>query len=240
MNTPGSSNGRTADSESANFGSNPNLGTMKITKLGHCCLLIEDAGRKILTDPGAWTTTQNDVKGINIIVITHEHFDHFHIDSLKIVLANNPTAIILTNTRVAELIAEEGTAATVTVVEDLQSITACGIDIAGFGTEHASIYPSIQPVMNTGYLIQNKFFIPGDAFINPGVPIEILAMPMIGPWMKLAESVNWALKIKPKVCIPIHDGMLNPRQWIYGIPSKILPENGIRFDALEPGSSAEC
>lgn len=210
---------------------------MNITKLGHCCLLIEDAGKKILTDPGAWTTAQNTIKGIDIVLITHEHADHFHIDSLKIVLANNPNAKVITNSRVAELLAEQEI--TAIVVEDLQSITAHEITIAGFGTEHAVIYPSIPLVMNTGYLIQNKFFIPGDAFINPGIAIEILAMPMIGPWMKLAESIDWARQIKPNICIPIHDGMLNPRQWIYGIPSKILPENGIRFDALEPGSSAE-
>lgn len=212
---------------------------MKNAKIGHCCFVIEDAGKKILTDPGAWTIAQNELKGIDIILITHEHADHFHIDSLKIVLANNPTSIIITNTRVAELISEQEITATVTVVEDLQSITACKIDIAGYGTEHAITYPSIQPVMNTGYLIQKRFFLPGDAFVQPSIPIEILGMPMIGPWMKLSESIDWALKVKPKVCIPIHDGMLNPRQWIYGIPSKILPEDGIRFDALEPGSSVE-
>lgn len=210
---------------------------MKITKLGHCCLLVEDNGKKILTDPGAWTTEQNEIKGLDIVLITHEHADHFHIDSLKIVLANNPNAIVITNSRVAELLAEQGIPAT--VVGDLQTITASEIVIAGFGTEHASIYPSISPVMNTGYLIQSKFFMAGDAFTNPGLPIEILAMPMIGPWMKLAESIDWARQIKPKVCIPVHDGMLNPRQWIYGLPAKILPEDDIRFDALEPGSSAE-
>src|SRR3989338_9147011 len=204
MNTPGSSNGRTADSESANFGSNPNPGTMEITKLGHCCFIIEDAGKKILTDPGAWTTAQNEVKGIDIVLITHEHADHFHIDSLKIVLANNPNARIITSSRVAQLLSEQGI--TSTIIEDTQNAAIDGISIAGFGTEHAVIYPAIPPVMNTGYLIQERFFLPGDAFVQPNVPIEILGMPMIGPWMKLSESIDWVLKIKPKVCIPIHDG----------------------------------
>ncbi len=200
-------------------------------------MVIEDNGNKILTDPGAWTTEQNMIQDINIILITHEHADHFHIDSLKIVLANNPNATVITNSRVAQLLSEQGIPAS--IVEDSQTITAHEIAIAGFGTQHAVIYPSIPVVMNTGYLIQSKFFMPGDAFTNPGVPIEVLAMPMIGPWMKLSESIDWAREIQPKVCIPVHDGMLNPRQWIYGLPLKILPEDGIHFDALEPGSSAE-
>lgn len=32
---------------------------MKITKLGHCCLLIEIRGTRFLTDPGSYTTSQN-------------------------------------------------------------------------------------------------------------------------------------------------------------------------------------
>lgn len=207
---------------------------MIITKLGHCCLLIEDNGVKILTDPGAWTTAQNEVMGIDIVLITHEHFDHFHVDSLKIVLANNPHATVITNSRVAQLLAEQGIPAT--IVEDSQNITVSGIALAGFGTQHAVIYPSIPTVMNTGYLIQNRFFIPGDAFTNPGVSIDILAMPMIGPWMKLSESIDWARSMKPHVCIPVHDGMLSPQEWIYGLPTKILQEDGIKFDAMKLGS----
>lgn len=55
---------------------------MKITKLGHCCLVIEEAGQKILTDPGTFTTSQNDMTDINILLITHEHADHYHLDSV--------------------------------------------------------------------------------------------------------------------------------------------------------------
>lgn len=210
---------------------------MRITKLGHCCLLIEDNGTRILTDPGAWTTAQNEVTGIDIVLITHEHIDHFHIDSLQIVLANNPHATVITNSRVAQLLAEQGIPAT--IVEDSQTLSPKGIALAGFGTQHAVIYPSIPPVMNTGYLIQNRFFIPGDAFTRPGISVEILAMPMIGPWMKLSESIDWARGIKPHVCIPVHDGMLNPREWIYGLPTKILQEEGIKLDVMGLGSEVE-
>lgn len=209
---------------------------MKITKLGHCCLLIEDNGKTIMTDPGQWSTAQNEVKGVDIVLITHEHPDHFHMESLKKVLANNPQAIVITNSRVSELLVESNI--TATLLEDSQTTTAEGFEITGFGTKHAIVYSSIPPVMNTGFLIQNCFFYPGDAFTNPSVPVEILAMPIAGPWMKLSEAIDWAKAIKPQVCIPVHDGMLQPREWIYRLPSTVLPDLGIRFDALELGEAA--
>lgn len=67
---------------------------MRITKLGHCCLVIDvstklntgETGVRIMTDPGAYSTLQNDARNIDYIFITHEHQDHFHLESLKTVL----------------------------------------------------------------------------------------------------------------------------------------------------------
>ena len=210
---------------------------MKITKLGHCCLLIEDNGVVIMTDPGAWTTEQNEVNGVDIILITHEPPDHFHLESLQMVLKNNPLAVVITNSRVKELLVENNISATLLEHEQKQNVK--GIEIAGFGTEHANVYPSVPNVMNTGYLVQGRFFYPGDALTKPGVPVDILAMPMAGPWMKLAEAIDWVKEIKPEVCIPVHDGMLQPREWIYRLPMQLFPEVGVRFDAAELGKQVE-
>ena len=40
---------------------------MKITKFGHCCLLIEENGVRILTDPGTYSTQQSEVKYIDFV-----------------------------------------------------------------------------------------------------------------------------------------------------------------------------
>lgn len=190
-----------------------------------------------MTDPGAWTTTQNEIKGVDIVLITHEHPDHFHLESLQKVLVNNPTALVISNSRVNSLLAENNISTT--LVEHEQQKTVAHIEIAGFGTEHANIYPTIPNVMNTGYLIQKRFFYPGDALTNPGVAIEILAMPIAGPWMKLAEAIDWAKAVKPQVCLPVHDGMLQPREWIYRLPMQLFPEVGITFDAIELGKPVD-
>ncbi len=149
---------------------------MKITKFGHCCLLIEEQGIRILTDPGTYSTQQDEVKSINVILITHEHADHFHIESLKKVLKNNPQAKIITNRSVGALLEKEGIV--FNIVEDGESYSGKDVLIEGFGKEHALMHTSVPPIQNTGYFIANKLFYPGDAFTNPGKPVEILALPV--------------------------------------------------------------
>ena len=87
---------------------------MHITKLGHCCLVLENNGTKILTDPGSFTIEPvKAVTGINIILITHEHTDHYHIEAVQEVLKKNPGAVVVSNSAVAKLLAEKNIPCTV-------------------------------------------------------------------------------------------------------------------------------
>jgi hypothetical protein len=81
---------------------------MKITKFGHCCLLIETKGKRILTDPGSWSSLQNDISNLDIILITHEHTDHMHVESLQTILSNNKDVQIFTNSGVGKILSEKG------------------------------------------------------------------------------------------------------------------------------------
>jgi len=211
---------------------------MKITKLGHCCLVIEQDGVRIMTDPGAFSDLQNREKGIDLILITHEHQDHFHLESLKTVLKNNPKARIITNRAVGALLKKEGIAHE--LLEDKQNKTVSGVLLEGFGDKHATIYREFGQVQNTGYFIANRFFYPGDAFYNPRKPVEILALPVAGPWMKISEAVDYALEIKPKVCFPVHDGMLNQfNHPTRAVPQEFLPPQGVKFIDILSGASRE-
>lgn len=203
---------------------------MKITKFGHCCLLIEERGVRIMTDPGTYSIQQSEVKNIDFVLITHEHQDHLHVDSLKICLKNNPQAKVITNKSVGAILGKEGIA--FSVVEDCQSYDANGVLIEGFGKDHALMHSTISPIQNTGYFIANKLFYPGDAFTNPGKQIEILALPVAGPWMKLPEAIDYALEMKPTVCFPVHDGILKSPGSTDWIPPQVLEPNGIKFMVL--------
>ncbi len=208
---------------------------MKIKKLGHSCLVIEEEGLRILTDPGSFTTAQNELKNINLILITHEHQDHLHVESLKKVLANNPGARVLTNKGVEKILDNEGIK--YELLEQGQSTTVSDVLIEGFGEWHAVIYPTVSPVSNTGYFIQNKLFYPGDAFTNPGKPVDILALPTSAPWLKISEAIDYAKEIKPKTCFSVHDFITFGAIDRFG--PHILGELGIQFVSLGAGGEIE-
>lgn len=204
---------------------------MKITKFGHCCLLIEEKGVRILTDPGNYSTQQDEVKNIDYVLITHEHPDHFHIESVKAILKNNPQVKIITNKSVGALLQKEGI--TFSLVEDGENMDAGGVLIEGFGKLHALMHTSIPPVENTGFFVANKLFYPGDALTNPGKKVEILALPVAGPWMRLLEAIDYALEVKPKTCFPVHEAILKNPGSAHKLPPQVLEPAGIEFKVLE-------
>ncbi len=212
---------------------------MKIKKIGHCCLIIEVGGLRVMTDPGMYTTAQEEEKDIDLVVITHEHTDHFHLESLTKVLANNPGVEIITNGRVASLVKEAAITVPITVVEDGQTKNFKDVLIAGFGQKHDPIYRDWHLVDNTGYLFANSFFYPGDALTDPKCPVTVLALPVAGLWLKISEAIDYALALKPKHCFPVHDGTLKSTTFLHKIPSEILTPAGVNFIPAEQGKEME-
>jgi len=219
---------------------------MKITKFGHCCLLIEDKGVRILTDPGNYTTEQDEIKNINVVLITHEHADHFHIESVKKVLANNPTAHIVTNKAVSSLLKEQKIESHVLNTGELFHVwdkdkapTHEEVSIEAFEVPHAVIHESLPRVPNTGFLIADRLFYPGDALINPHKLVEILALPVAGPWIKISEAIDYALELKPKKCFPVHDAGLKSPDVVYRIHKLVLEPEHIEFVVIDNDASVE-
>ncbi len=94
------------------------------------------------------------------------------------------------------------------VIEPGQSLDVKGVSIESFGTDHAIIYGSTPPCRNTGFLIGGELFITGDALHDvPTKPVRVLALPTGGPWMKLAEAIDYAKAVQPKIVFPVHDAM---------------------------------
>jgi L-ascorbate metabolism protein UlaG (beta-lactamase superfamily) len=206
---------------------------MEITKFGHCCMRIREEEASILIDPGTLTTQQDQEKNIDLVLVTHDHPDHLDIASLKRILANNPTARVITNSGVAPLLQKEQIP--FDLLEHGQKTTVKNVSIEGFGERHALMHSTLDPIQNTGYLIADRFFYPGDAFTIPTKPVEILALPVAGPWMRLLEAIDYALALKPKVCFPVHEGILKSPGSTHLYPPQVLEPQGITFSVLEEG-----
>jgi len=203
---------------------------MNIKKIGHCCLLITLPNTTVLTDPGSFSTAQDELTGIDIVLITHEHGDHFHIESVKKIVANNPSAVIVTNTAVGKLLDAEGIKHE--IVGEGGKSDAHGALIEGYGHLHAEIYGEIGQVENTAYMLDGKLYYPGDSFFDPKRPVDILALPVGGPWMKLSEAIEYAILLKPRVAFPVHDGMFKSPNFMHGLLGKILGDENIAFTPM--------
>jgi len=211
---------------------------MKIKKLGHCCLIIEENGKRIMTDPGSWTVDEQvKEKNIDIILITHEHGDHIHIESLKEIIKNNPKAVVITNKGVGRLLDDIGIE--YQILEDKNPKEFMGIKLEAHDCEHEEIYQDISIVQNTAFFIRERLFYPGDSFYNPNKPVEILALPVAGPWANIKNATNYALEINPKTCFPVHDGMLISFGGNYAIYKVVLEKSGIVFKSFEENKAEE-
>lgn len=211
---------------------------MKITKIGHCCLVLEVDGKKVMTDPGSYTEIEQILqKNIDLIVITHEHADHLHVDSLKTILQNNPNAIVVTNSGVGKILDENGIS--YQKLEDGNTGVFAGVYLEAHGDKHAEIYKDFGQVQNTGYFIGKDFFYPGDAFINPGKSVGVLALPVLAPWLKIKDAIDYAIDINPQACFPVHDWNIKNPSFLYKIPVVVFAEKGIDYKVLEIGKEEE-
>ena len=95
------------------------------------------------------------------------------------------------------------------------------------------MHTSIPSIQKHGLFYRKQTFYPGDAFTHPGRRVEVLALPVAGPWMRLLEAIDYALEINPKTCFPVHEGILKQPGSTHAIPPKVLEPSGIKFVILE-------
>src|SRR5581483_3753063 len=85
---------------------------MRISKHVHSCLLVEEAGKVILIDPGNYTAMEgalnsNTLNQLDDIIITHEHIDHMDIPTIKQLIEKFPTVRIFSNNAVKDILGNE-------------------------------------------------------------------------------------------------------------------------------------
>ncbi|MET9465303.1 MBL fold metallo-hydrolase [Streptomyces sp. NPDC006544] len=179
---------------------------MKLTKRLHSCVQLEKDGHTLVIDPGAFSEPDAGL-GADVLLVTHEHPDHFEEGRLRAALDANPAARLWTLRSVAEKLAPAYPGRVHTVGHG-DTFSAAGFDVQVHGELHAEIHPDLPRVTNVGYLVEGSLFHPGDALTVPGAPVDTLMLPVHAPWNKIGEVVDYVRAVRPRVAVDIHDAYL--------------------------------
>ncbi len=209
---------------------------MKLTKMSHACIRLEKNGQTLVLDPGGFSE-EDAAAGADAILVTHEHADHFDEGRLRAALDANPAAELWTLAAVAEQFSGAFPGRVHTVGHG-DTFTAAGFDVQVHGELHAVIHPDIPRITNVGFLVDGAVFHPGDALTVPNHPVDTLLLPVMAPWSKLSEVVDYVREVKPQRAYDIHDALLTDlARPIYD--RLVGGLGGSEHLRLAPGTSAE-
>jgi L-ascorbate metabolism protein UlaG (beta-lactamase superfamily) len=201
------------------------IGQLAVTQLNHSSIMLKINGKVIYIDPYERTTNFSDLPKADLILITHEHPDHFDKKTLDKITTNN-TNIIATSTIVSSGLAQT------TAIKNGETKLWNNIEISAvpaYNILHkrpdGKFYH--EKGIGNGYILSFKTFrlyIAGDTENIPEMAtfgkIDIAFLPKNLPYTMTDEQfIDAAKMVHPKVLYPYHYSELD-REGI----SKQLPK----------------
>lgn len=194
---------------------------MNITKYEHACFTVEQDGKLLIVDPGAFTTDIGAPENVVGIVVTHEHADHFDPAALGAIIAHNPDAVIVAHENITRQFGDQNETLPYNTVGTGDKVSVGPFELEFFGGDHAIIHPDIPQIANLGVMINNTVFYPGDSFVRPERDVHVLALPVSAPWLKISEVIEYLMDVKPKIAFPTHDAIASPAG--KSLPDRMIP-----------------
>ena len=225
---------------------------MRLTKMTHSCVRLENDGFTVSLDPGSLSEA-GAADGADAIFITHEHFDHLDEQRLASAARSTPGVQLWTCRSVAAKL--DGIPVPVHVVGHGDAFEVGGLSVQVHGERHEITHPDQPPVQNSGFLIsgpstaaggsagQHTIFHPGDAFTVPGAPVGTLLTPASAPWLKVPEVIEYVREIAPRRAYAIHEALLNDAGlglvdgMMAGLAAERGGDNGEEIRRLSPGQT---
>lgn len=206
---------------------------MRLTKFGHACVRLEHEGRRLVIDPGTYTEPES-LDGADAILVSHEHEDHADVDQIAAACAANPDLTVRGPTGWADTVRGRLGDAVIGVSSG-DAFDAAGFAVRAVGGRHAEIIDGLPDCPNLGYVVEGIYH-PGDSLFVPDEDVEVLLVPVSGPWLKHRDAIELMRAIRPTRAIPIHDSMLsdlglaNVDAWLEG-------EGGADYTRVAPGAT---
>jgi L-ascorbate metabolism protein UlaG (beta-lactamase superfamily) len=186
-------------------------GDLEITCIGHATLMVTFGGKIIHIDPVTQMADYTKLPKADLILITHEHSDHFDLKAIAIINTGK-TAIITT-----ENVAKQLPGSIVLKNGDEKSIMGLKIEAVpayNLVNMHSPGVPYHAKGIGNGYIItfgDKRLYIAGDTENTPEMKnlrnIEIAFLPMNLPYTMTPEMVADAAKaFRPKILYPYHYG----------------------------------
>lgn len=187
---------------------------MKITHLGHAAVLLEVADRRILFDPGNFSDRWHGLVDLDAIVVTHLHPDHVDPERVGALLAANPDAQVWVEPGVLGAVDLGGRGQG--IAED-ESVELGGVHLEAVGGLHAVIHRDIPRIGNVGLVVtaegEPTFFHPGDSLDTAPAGVDVVAIPMMGPWAAMKEHIDFLRDLGAAQGFGIHEALLSDRGW---------------------------
>lgn len=186
-------------------------GAVKITFIGHGTLIFQFDGRTIHIDPFGQLADYGKLPKADMVLITHDHFDHLDTDALA-KIRTPKTTVVLTEACARKvsggIIMKNGDTRTVQGIK-IEAVPAYNIVHLRDGKN-----PFHPKGVGNGYILtlgDQRIYVAGDTENTPEMKklkdIDIAFLPMNLPYTMTPEMVADAARaFKPRILYPYHFG----------------------------------
>ena len=206
---------------------------MKLTWIAHDGFLLSN-GKAVYIDPFRIPGTMPKA---DIICLTHSHFDHTSKEDIAKIQAEKTQFVTTADSEITK---------NIHVLNPGESVELDGIiieAIPAYNTDKA-----FHPKTNrwNGYLItigKKKIYHAGDTDLIPEMgklSCDVALLPVSGTYVMTAkQAVEAALKIKPKLAIPMHFSSIVGSEADADAFKELAEKKGLNVKILKPGESID-
>lgn len=213
---------------------------MKITRFAQSCILIETNNKKILVDPGnieyKESYSNKEWANIDILLVTHKHGDHCHLEAIQEIVKNSKTKFYTTK-EVAKAYPE--LSPEIIKADDVLDLDGIKIEVTKAVHGYVPFLKGDKEIHeNVGYIIDdgiNRAYQTSDTIcFENDYKCDVLFVPVVnhGLVMSSWEAALFAKETEAKLVIPIH--YHNPSHPVdFKQVEKDFKEQNLNFKFLE-------